>query len=179
MSIERRFSAVTIAAAAILLIGGCSAPSAFTPGGAQPQTPVAAEPITPTGPQLGQPFEVKQNDGTAKITIVSATYGDSLGGGAFDSPADNGGYLILDVLWETSEGVSSSNFFYFSVKDAEGREGDLSIFVNDPLGAGDVPAGDKSRGNVAFDIGAGPYTVIVTNQMLQEDKRLTIEATPR
>lgn len=63
----------------------------------QPQ--IAAE---ETGPTVGTPFLVKQNEGTASITIASATHGPALGG-TFDIPAKNGGFLILDVLRETKE----------------------------------------------------------------------------
>ena len=147
--------------------GGASA------GGGSTNSSSAASPsAAPAGPTLGAPFEVKQNDGTAKITIVSASYGPALGG-AFDIAPKNGGYLILDVLWETSTGTSSSNPLYIKAKSADGREGDIALGVASQLGSGDVPPGDTSRGNVGFDIGAGPYTIVVTDQLLQEKARLT------
>jgi hypothetical protein len=37
----------------------------------------------------------------------------------------NGTYLLLDVLWETEAGKTSSNPFNFSAKDASGRKADL------------------------------------------------------
>jgi len=179
---------LTLAIAATLLaLAGCSSTDTTPPDNTgTSSTPPAASndaaepsPTKSAEPGVGTPFEVKQNDGTAKITIMSATYGPKLGSGPFDSEADNGGYLVLDVLWETAEGTSHPNPLYFKAKDADGREGDFAIFVDDSLGSGDVPAGDKSRGNVGFDIGAGPYTVIVTDQLLQEKARLTITAAPR
>jgi len=136
----------------------------------------AAAPAQPASSTLGAPFSVKQFDGTAQITVVGATYGPSLGG-PLDLTPSNGGYLVLDVLWETSTGVSSANPLYFRAKDGQGREGTFAIFgVPSQLGAGSVPVGDKSRGNVAFDIGPGPYTVSVVDQLFQEKARITINA---
>lgn len=65
------------------------------------------------------------------------------------------------------------------MKDAEGRTGDLSIGVDSAFTSGEVPVGDKMRGNLAYDIGPGPYTVVVTDQLLQESARLTVEPTAR
>jgi hypothetical protein len=37
-----------------------------------------------------------------------------------------------------------------------------------------IPAGDKARGKVAFDIKPGTSTVIITNAILQEDARISV-----
>lgn len=163
------------AASVILMVSLAACSSGASTGGGSTNSSSAASPsasAAPAGPTLGAAFEVKQNDGTAKITIVSATYGPALGG-AFDIAPKNGGYLILDVLWETSAGTSSSNPLYIKAKSADGREGDIALGVVSQLGSGNVPTGDTSRGNVGFDIGAGPYTVVVTDQLLQDKARLT------
>jgi hypothetical protein len=187
MRTTRRFALTATVAGLALMLTGCFLPmrpgsdtpnTPGNPGNPQPESTAPAVPAAPTGPEIGTPFEVTQNDGTASITVVSATYGPTLDG-PFEIEAENGGFLILDILWETSEGVSSPNPFYFKVKDPDGREGDFAIFVDDALPSGDVPVGDRSRGNVAFDIGPGPYIVIVTDQILQEAARLTVTATPR
>ncbi|MFB2585681.1 DUF2510 domain-containing protein [Herbiconiux liukaitaii] len=128
--------------------------------------------------QIGVPIELVQSGGVAQITILRATYGPTTGSD-FDIPASNGGYLILDVLWETSEGVTSSNPFYFDAKDANGVQGGYAIALQTPLGSGDVPVGDRSTGQVGYDIGPGPYTVTILDELLQEQARLTVEATPR
>lgn len=132
-----------------------------------------------TTAKLGEPFEVKQGDSTAMVTIVSATYGNS-DNSSFNTTASNGGFLILDVLWEGKTGTSSANPLYFAVKDADGRSGDIDIFVDGSLDSGDVPTGDKTRGNVAFDVSAsGPYTVIITNPLFQEVARVSVTATAK
>ena len=149
-----------------------SAPAAQAPAAtaAAPSTPAAAP-----APQVGQPFEVNMGSGdVAKITIVSATYAPTAG--ALASKPKNGGYLILDVLWETAKGETSANPLYFDAKDAAGRGGSTGLFADGLMTAGDVPAGDKVRGNVVFDIGAGPWSVIVKNPILQEKARVTVAA---
>ena len=114
------------------------------------------------------------NGNTAKITILSATYGPSITTGPFDSPAKNGGYLTLDVLWETEKGETSSNPLYFKAKDADGRAANVELFMDDAIGSGEIPAGDKARGKVAFDIKPGTSTVIITNPILQEVARINV-----
>lgn len=172
-------SLVTVALVASL--AGCSGGGSATsdqPNGGGATGTQPAKSAAPDALALGVPFEVKQNKGTAKITIKSATYGPTTGSD-FESPAKNGGYLILDVLWESAEGIATSNPFYINAKSADGRKGDFAIGVPNDLGTGDIPVGDKSAGNVGFDIGARPYVITVTNQILQEKARLTVTATPR
>jgi hypothetical protein len=111
---------------------------------------------------------------TAKITILSATYGDAITTGPYGSPAKNGGYLILDVLWETEKGETNSNPLYFKAKDADGRSANVELFMDDAIGSGEIPAGDKARGKVAFDIKPGTSTVIITNPILQEVARISV-----
>jgi hypothetical protein len=93
---------------------------------------------------------------------------------AFASPPKNGTYLLLDVLWETEGGTTSSNPFYFSAKDASGRKADLSMFADNQLGSGEVLPGDKSRGFIAFDIAPGAATVMISDPLMQEAARIQI-----
>jgi hypothetical protein len=86
----------------------------------------------------------------------------------------NGSYLLLDVLWETESGKTSSNPFYFSAKDATGRKADLSLFADNQLGSGDVLPGDKARGFIAFDTAPGAATVMISTPLMQEAARITI-----
>lgn len=93
-----------------------------------------------------------KNGNVARISIVSAVRTDAVTTTAFATPPKNGTYLLLDVLWETEAGKTSSNPLYFSAKDANGRKADISMFADNQLGTGEVLPGDKSRGNIAFDI---------------------------
>lgn len=135
----------------------------------------APVPTVAAGPVVGTPFSVKMGNGdVAKITIVSAVRTDTVTTTAFATAAKNGSYLLLDVLWETEAGKTSSNPFYFSAKDANGRKADLSLFADNQLGSGDVLPGDKTRGFIAFDIAPGASTVMISTPLMQEAARIQI-----
>jgi hypothetical protein len=48
------------------------------------------------------------------------------------------------------------------------------LFADNQLPAGDVLPGDKSRGFIAFDVAAGPVTVMISDPLLQEAARIQI-----
>lgn len=143
---------------------------------AAPAVPAPAPaPTVAAGPVVGTPFSVKMGNGdVAKITIVSAVRTDAVTTTAFATAAKNGSYLLLDVLWETEAGKTSSNPFYFSAKDANGRKADLNLFADNQLGSGDVLPGDKTRGFIAFDIAPGASTVMISTPLMQEAARIQI-----
>jgi hypothetical protein len=163
---------------------GATAPvSAPTPAATQAAPAAAAPAAEPaatqapgaTGKKVGAPFTADMGNGNvATITILSATYSDAVTTGPYASPAKNGGFLILDVLWETSKGETSSNPMYFKAKDADGRSANVELFADDQIGSGEIPVGDKARGKVAFDIKAGTSTVIITTPLLQEAARVQV-----
>ena len=173
-----------------IMMGSCSGgskpaadsnPAASTAAsevGAQPTAAPASAapaPAAPAAPSVGVPFTVKMRNGdVARITIVSAVRTDTVTATAFATAPKNGTYLLLDVLWETEAGKTSSNPFYFSAKDASGRKADLSMFADNQLGSGDVLPGDKSRGFVAFDIAVGEATVMISDPLMQEAARIQI-----
>jgi hypothetical protein len=137
--------------------------------------PAAEAPAASSEKRVGEAFNADMGNGDiARITIVSATYGDAITAGPYSSPAKNGGYLTLDVLWETAKGTTSSNPLYFKAKDADGRAANVELFMDDAIGSGEIPAGDKARGKVAFDIKPGTSTVIITNPILQEAARISV-----
>ncbi|MBE4719884.1 hypothetical protein [Pseudarthrobacter sp. AB1] len=149
------------------------AEAAAQPAAAPPSAVPA--PAAPAAPAVGTPFTVKMRNGdAARITIVTAMRTDAVTTTAFATPPKNGSYLLLDVLWETEAGKTSSNPLYFSAKDASGRKADLNMFADDQLGSGDVLPGDKSRGFIAFDIAPGTATVIISDPLLQEAARIQI-----
>jgi hypothetical protein len=150
-----------------------AAPSAAASSAAPAPAPAAA--AAAAGPAVGVPFSVKMRNGNvAPITVVSAVRTDVVTTTALATPAKNGGYLLLDLLWETEAGKTSSNPHYFSAKDAGGRKADLGLFADNQLPAGDVLPGDKSRGFIAFDVAAGPVTVMISDPLLQEAARIQI-----
>ncbi|WP_163164040.1 DUF4352 domain-containing protein [Arthrobacter sp. Alg241-R88] len=170
-----------------IMLGSCSGGGAGTadvpPASAEAVQPAAAPasaapapaPSAPAAPTVGTPFSVEMRNGdVARITIVSAARTDTVSTTAFATPPKNGTYLLLDVLWETEKGTTSSNPLYFSAKDANGRKADISMFADNQLGSGEVLPGDKSRGFIAFDIAPGAATVMISDPLLQEAARIQI-----
>jgi len=155
-----------------------SSAAALSPASSAAPAPAAPAPVTAppaAAPAVGVPFSVKMSNGNvAKITIVSAVRTASVSTTAFATPAKNGSYLLLDVLWETESGKTSSNPFYFSAKDTNGRKADLDLFADNQLASGDVLPGDKARGFIAFDIAPGASTVMISNTLMQESARIQI-----
>ncbi|WP_427174676.1 TM2 domain-containing protein [Arthrobacter sp. 92] len=160
--------------------GGSSSTSSATPAPApivaSAAAPAAASaaPAAAAAGKIGEAMTVDMGNGNvAKVTIESAVYKKSIS--QYSTPK-NGGYLVLDVLWETQSGKTSSNPMYFEAKDAAGHQSNTDISVEGPLGASTVLPGDKTRGAVAFDIASGADTVIITNTMLQEAARFQVNA---
>jgi hypothetical protein len=152
-----------------------STPAAAAPAIPATTAPSSAAPAAPAVPTVGVPFAVKMRNGNvARLTIVSAARTDSVSTTAFATPPKNGTYLLLDVLWETESGKTSSNPLYFSAKDANGRKTDMSLFADNQLGSGEVLPGDKARGNIAFDVAPGPITVMISDPLMQEAARIQI-----
>lgn len=171
---SKQASDATPAAAASAPAAAAPASSAAAVPAAAPAAP-AAPPAAPAGPAVGAPFSVKMGNGNvAKITIVSAVRTDAVTTTAFATAPKSGSYLLLDVLWETETGKTSSNPFYFSAKDSNGRKADLSLFADNQLGSGDVLPGDKTRGFIAFDIAPGASTVMISTPLMQEAARIQI-----
>jgi len=165
------------AASASAAAAPASSPAQVAAAGAEakPAAAPAKPAAAPAAPQVGVPFSVNMGHGNvARITIVSATYTQSVSDSVLSVPAKNGGFLLLDVLWETESGKTSSNPFYFSAKDANGRKGEANLFVANQLASGNVLQGDKTRGAIAFDIAPGPATVMISDPLLQEAARIQI-----
>lgn len=123
---------------------------------------------------LGEPVTVAQMSGSAEMTITSATW-SATNDTSFEP--SNGGYLVIDVSWETLDGTSYVNPLYFSVETADGTEGDLDIFGDATLEGGELTAGQSTQGTVSFDVAqSSSYVVIVTDELMQEVARVTVEA---
>ncbi|WP_144873605.1 DUF4352 domain-containing protein [Microbacterium sp. 1.5R] len=136
---------------------------------------------TSTGPTevvegtLGEPVTVEQYSGTSEVTITSATWSDSDGS---TIPATNGGFVILDVTVTGLEGTSYVNPIYFLIEAADGTEGTYDFFADEQIGSEDLEAGDSVSGKVTFDVSqSDSYTVIVTDEMLEEVARITVTPT--
>lgn len=172
-----------IAVSAVILAGCASSPSA------QPSTPApvsssffndnaSGPPIpstsptssstptkasAPVGHSVGEAvkLDVSGQNG-ANVTIVSASYVPAIGTGAYARTAKKGGFLVLDVVWETTSGVTNSNPYNFSLRDSAGHGGDTTPGTGDDLDSNPIPVGDKAAGKLAVDVGPGPWRLTVT-----------------
>lgn len=153
------------------LLTQCGSDSSNTSATDSPQgicaPPAAAAPV------VGEPFTVDMlNGNVAKITIVSATRTDVIPGG-FTQPPANGGFLVLDVLWETEIGTTSANPFYFAAQDAEGSEGEEELFIE-----GQTRRRSCRRSGQRYDhlrhLPPGPVTVTIADPFMEEAARTEI-----
>lgn len=192
----KRIPIVVAALAIALSLAGCSGgnptstASSTSTGGGDAAAPSEAATDTDSGSgsdagsgdaqelQIGQPVEVKQSEGTAKVTILSATYGPSMPGGDVE-PVKHGGVLMLDVQYETADGVADANPLYFTIKSADGQDGELGLGAPDAISAGQLQPGEVRRGNIAFDVGAGPFFLKFWDDMLSGGTVYTFDASPR
>ena len=162
---------LAILALAALMLAGCSATPAAAPATAPPVndytappqgTPTKTTPAGPTTHKVGEAVKIVQSAGNeAAVTIVSAAYVPVIGEGVTASKPDKGGFLVLDVVWETTAGVTTPNPYYFQVKDAGGHGGDATYGTGDDMRSAPTPVGDKMAGKIAVDVGPGPWRLTV------------------
>lgn len=122
-------------------------------------------------------FVVTVSEGnTVKVTVIDSLYVTEIPSQSYMKP-NNGGFLLVEVSWETLTGTSSSNPGNFEAYDADGKEGERIY-----LDSGSLPvetnseAGQVHHGVLAFDIKNGPTTLVVNDDF--GDKASTITLTP-
>lgn len=126
---------------------------------------------------MGSPVLVNQYSGESEVTITAASWGAS-NGTTFE--AQNGGYLSVDVTWEAISGDSTVDSFYFTVLDADGNEGDYDYFGDTTLEYAELAPGETATGTLWFDVAqSDSYTIVITDEMLQDVAEVTIEASAR
>lgn len=123
---------------------------------ATPRPSRTAVPDTPTPipllPTVGEAISA----GGVSLTVHSLTATVS---SDIADPADGHYFLVIDTAIENTERENGAAYspLYFSVKDTEGFEYEATFNYIDPaLHAGNMPLGDKVRGNVVFEV---PLTV--------------------
>ncbi|MDQ0769821.1 hypothetical protein QF031_002570 [Pseudarthrobacter defluvii] len=99
---------------------------------------------------------------TVKIAVLDSIYTAKIPNMDYIEPK-NGGFLAVEVSWETMTGTSFSSPSNFTVLDADGKEGEL-VYLDEKLGplpTDEVGAGDARKGIIAFDVNNGPVQVVV------------------
>jgi hypothetical protein len=131
---------------------------------ADPQVSEAAsQPSVTAGDDTS--FTVTVSDGnTVKVGVIDAIYTQEIPEMSYMKPA-NGGFLAINVSWETLTGTSLASSSNFEAYDADGNEGEL-IYLEEGLQGlptEEVAAGDARQGVVVFDVKKGPTTIVVTD----------------
>lgn len=126
---------------------------------------------------MGSPVTVKQYSGESEVTITAASWGTS-NGSSFE--AENGGYLSVELTWEAISGDVSVNPLYFTVIDANGVEGTYDYFGDATLESAQLTPGETVQGTLSFDVAqSDSYTIVITDELLQDVAEVTVEASAR
>ncbi|MCK2031268.1 DUF2510 domain-containing protein [Microbacterium galbinum] len=126
---------------------------------------------------MGSPVTVNQYSGESEVTITDASWGTS-NGSSFE--AENGGYLSVELTWEAISGDTSVNPLYFTVIDADGNEGTYDYFGDATLESAQLAPGETAQGTLSFDVAqSDSYTIVITDELLQDVAEVTVEASAR
>lgn len=84
-------------------------------------------------------------------------------------------FVVADVLLEnTGADKTPYNFFYFKVKDADDFVYNVTVGPEPSLKSGDLAAGDKVRGNVAFEVKATSKGLVLTYEPIIVGNTITL-----
>ena len=121
-------------------------------------------------------FDITVSEGnTVKVTVIDSLYVTEIPTMSYMKP-NNGGFLLVEVSWETLTGTSSPNPANFEAYDADGKEGEGIYMETGGLQAEDSTAGQVHSGVIAFDIKNGPTTINISDDF--GDKAATFTLTP-
>lgn len=132
-------------------------------------------PTLPSGP--GTPYEIEVSDGnTVRVTLSPALYVNEIPSHP-DIKPNNGGFLLVEVTWETLTGTSMSNPASFEAVTADGSKGELITLEEGGLPSVAVnEAGTVQQGVLAFDIKNGLTDIMVSDD--NGDKAVTFYISP-
>ena len=146
------------------------------------QSAAAEDAATKAAPSSGNAneansFVVTVSEGnTAKVAVIDSLYVTEIPSMSYLTP-NNGGFLLVEVSWETLTGTSSPNPGNFEAYDADGNEGEGIYLEEGALPSEmDSPAGQVHSGVIAFDIKNGPATIEITDDF--GDTASTFTLTP-
>lgn len=163
-------------AVAVLAAGALASAASITTAQPQPSAPTTAaaeakltmgpKSVThapPTTPEVGKPFLVDVvNGGVAKVTVNSAV---------MTSPT----VLTLDMGWDSWAGATVPDPGTVKVIDANNAPAALHPLTEDALPATPVQPGRPVRGKVAYDITAGPATLVIKTSGATEATRIQVK----
>ncbi|MET3172916.1 UNVERIFIED_ORG: hypothetical protein ABIB52_000744 [Arthrobacter sp. UYCu721] len=124
-------------------------------------------------------FTVTVSEGdTVKVGVIDAVYTQEIPEMSYMKPA-NGGFLAVNVSWETMTGTSLASASNFEAYDADGNKAEL-IYLEEGihgLPTEEVGAGDARQGVIVFDVKKGPTTIVVND--VYGEKASTFTLTPQ
>jgi hypothetical protein len=119
-------------------------------------------------------FVVTVSEGnTVKVGVLDSLYTTEIPSMSYLKP-QNGGFLLIEVSWETLTGTSNSTPLNFDVYDEAGNKGEWIMLDQGSLPSEEVPAGDVSQGVIAFDVKKGPVTVAVNDDVGDKASTFTL-----
>ncbi|RAX17394.1 NINE protein [Pseudarthrobacter sp. AG30] len=140
-----------------------------------PASQAAQAPSPGTSTEANSSVVTMSEGNTVRVGVLDSIYTAEIPGMSYLEPK-NGGFLAVQVSWETVSGTSFATPSNFSVFDADGKEGEL-IYLDKEIGGlqtDEVGAGDSRQGVIAFDVKEGPVTVVVTNDYGDQASRFTV-----
>jgi hypothetical protein len=173
------YTVMSFAMASQILEGRNSPVAQPLPSASQAAPNASSKPSSGATASDANSFVVTVSKGnTVKVGVLDSLYTAEIPGMSYMKP-QNGGFLLVDVSWQTLTGSSNSAPTNFEVYDAEGKEGER-IYLEQGMGGlpnEEVAAGDVRQGVIAFDIKKGPVKVVVNDE--SGDKASTFTLTPQ
>ncbi len=120
---------------------------------------------TPAPPQIAKVGERVVAGGIA-VTVAKVSKTDTIG--QFLKAKTGNTYLVVEVLVESvDKDEAPYNPLYFKVKDADAYEYTSAMLAPEPtLKTGTLAKGDKTRGNVAFEVPTSAKGFVLTYEPL-------------
>jgi len=165
------FTLVSIASTAAIM-DELQKPPATQSGTAEETGATKAAPAPSSG--NASSFVVTVSEGnTVKVTVIDSVYVTEIPSMSYMTP-NNGGFLLVEVSWETLTGSSSSSPANFEAYDADGNEGEWIYLEEGGLPSEDSQAGQVHSGVIAFDIKNGPTTIAISDDFGDEASTFTL-----
>lgn len=164
-----RLSLIMPAGLAILLAttaASCDTTSGSPAGSSTPSS--AAQNLA-----IGKALKVSDSSGaSAFVTVESVTYATK-GTGPIAQPPAHGMYAVVNVLFQDDAGQYTTNPLYVKFQTADGTTttafdgNSISAGFDPTLGTSTLNPGQKTRGNVVFDVKSKGGLIQVTDPLFQ------------
>lgn len=161
------------AAAAVLglSLASCSAGESADAGEATPSANIWTQAADVSVSNIGDTVTVPMSEGNvAAVTVAAVERPESVEGRPHQTASPEKGFVRVQVLWKTEEGVTDARATSFTLVDQEGRLTAAEPLVMDAatLWSDDIPAGEAEDGYLTFDVEDGPQTLILRDSARED-----------